>query len=65
MVIKRLCTLTGLFIAYVSLAGISFVFRQLYGKSLDDLHVIARELLIFLMAALLIWIIRKERFPLT
>ncbi|CAN5628863.1 hypothetical protein BH09BAC4_BH09BAC4_23410 [soil metagenome] len=62
---KPMYTLAGLSIAYLSIAGISLLFRLAYGKPLNDLHTIAREGLIFLMAAALILIIRLEKLHLT
>jgi len=53
-------TLLGLFIAYFSMFGIIWLFRLTYGRQLNDLQVVAREVTLFLMAAILIWVIRQE-----
>ncbi|CAN5459366.1 hypothetical protein BH09BAC4_BH09BAC4_47600 [soil metagenome] len=61
---RNLFSFAGLLIAYLSMVGISLVFKQLYGP-LNDLQVVGREGLIFLMAALLLWIMKQERLPLS
>ena len=65
MIDRKQFTFIGLAIAYMSIASISLAFKQLYGKPLSDSHTVARELLIFGMAALLLWIIRQEKLPLS
>jgi len=65
MINRRLVTVAGLVIAYLSIVGISSVAKLVFGKPLNDLQVLVREALIFLMAALLLWIIRQEKLPLS
>jgi len=65
MTTRKSFTLIGLSIAYLSIAVLSFSFKQLYGKLLNDFHVVARESLIILMGVFLLWIIRQEKLPLS
>ncbi|WP_461100302.1 hypothetical protein [Spirosoma koreense] len=62
---RNALTAVGVVIAYLSIAGISFLFKTAFGNPLNDLQVVGREAMIFLMAGLLLGMIRQEKLPLS
>ena len=57
---KNLFTYIGLLISFATITGFNLLFKHFYGSQLDDPAAIARELCIFLMVAILFWIILKK-----
>lgn len=63
MINRKLITIAGLVIAYLSIAGTMSLFKLVFGNPLNDSQVVGREIVIFLMVGLLLWLIRQEKLP--
>lgn len=58
-------TFLGLLIAYFSITALNLLFKGICGSPLNDAGMVTKELLIFLMVGVLLWIVlRKENLTL-